>query len=89
MIVAVVRSLRGEGHELTGAAVTSGILFVLVTLSAVRKLFDSTRWTGARDVPMSAPTYVNPLRGGFPVPPLPGQRRPDPLIVIQQETADA
>ncbi|WP_420166799.1 NADH-quinone oxidoreductase subunit NuoH [Rhodococcus parequi] len=80
MVVATVRALRNEGYEgrwivlvVGGAVVALALLVVLYRRLRARRVGGAAPDTG---------TPFDPLAGGFPVPPLPGQDpRPDrPLV---------
>jgi len=80
MVVATVRALRNEGYEgrwivlvVGGAVVALALLVVLYRRLRARRAGVAAPDTG---------TPFDPLAGGFPVPPLPGQDpRPDrPLV---------
>ncbi|WP_420881358.1 NADH-quinone oxidoreductase subunit NuoH [Rhodococcus sp. (in: high G+C Gram-positive bacteria)] len=80
MVVATVRALRNEGYEgrwivlvVGGAVVALALLVVLYRRLRARRVGGAVPDTG---------TPFDPLAGGFPVPPLPGQDpRPDrPLV---------
>jgi NADH-quinone oxidoreductase subunit H len=86
MIVATVRAFRNEGYGFWPVAlVTAGVILGLVVLAMLWNRLrrrqtrvpdhDVTRRAG-EDVP-AAGTF-DPMAGGFPVPPLPGQRSPVP-----------
>ncbi len=90
MIVAAARAIRAESDQLAGHAVTAGgILVALVLLSAMRKVSSSSRLTTRAARLLRVPVHIDPALGGHPVPPLPGQRRLDPLIIVRQEEIDA
>ncbi|MDV7241911.1 NADH-quinone oxidoreductase subunit NuoH [Rhodococcus oxybenzonivorans] len=86
MIVATVRAFRNEGYDFWPVAlVTAGVILGLVVLAMLWNRLrrrqtrvpdrDVTRRAG-EDVP--AASSFDPMAGGFPVPPLPGQRSPVP-----------
>ncbi|MEU2001765.1 NADH-quinone oxidoreductase subunit NuoH [Rhodococcus sp. NPDC019616] len=86
MIVATVRAFRNEGYDFWPVAlVTAGVILGLVVFAMLWNRLrrrqtrvpdhDATRGAG-EDVP-AAGTF-DPMAGGFPVPPLPGQRSPVP-----------
>ncbi|MFY9921203.1 MAG: NADH-quinone oxidoreductase subunit H, partial [Mycobacterium sp.] len=90
MIVAAARTLRTEGDDLAGRAViVSGILVALVLLSVMRKVASSSHAPVRTDRSIGFPTYFDPTAGGHPVPPMPSQRRPDPLNAVRQAEIDA
>lgn len=74
MLVATVRTLRNENYDFTEIAlyVAAAILAVLV-LSFVADMFRDRR--EAEREP-AEPAAFDPMAGGFPVPPLPGQTLP-------------
>ncbi|QTJ69836.1 NADH-quinone oxidoreductase subunit NuoH [Rhodococcus sp. ZPP] len=86
MIVATVRAFRNEGYGFWPVAlVTAGVILGLVVLAMLWNRLrrrqtrvpdhEATRRAG-EDVP--AASTFDPMAGGFPVPPLPGQRSPVP-----------
>ncbi|PTR26573.1 NADH dehydrogenase subunit H [Rhodococcus sp. OK519] len=82
MVVAVVRALRNEGHEVRWIALAVGGVVVAAALLVL--LY--RRMRAARDGAVAAPQDTgppfDPMSGGFPVPPLPGQGPPParPLV---------
>ncbi|GAA2266292.1 NADH-quinone oxidoreductase subunit H [Streptomyces ruber] len=74
MLVATVRTLRNENYDFTEIAlyVAAAILIVLV-LSFVADMFRDRREVA--EEPAEPPAF-DPMAGGFPVPPLPGQTLP-------------
>ncbi|MFE9920072.1 NADH-quinone oxidoreductase subunit NuoH [Streptomyces sp. NPDC005774] len=84
MAVATVRALRNEGYGFADTALyIAGGVLVLLLLSFVADMFRSKGKDGkdgkeAEGVggPGGAPAAFDPMAGGFPVPPLPGQELP-------------
>jgi NADH-quinone oxidoreductase subunit H len=90
MIVAAARAVRADADQLAAQAVTAGgILVALALLSAMRKVSSSSRSTTPADRSLCVPVDFDATVDGHPVPPLPSQRRLDPLIVVRQEEIDA
>jgi NADH-quinone oxidoreductase subunit H len=88
-IVATARSLGTDQHTSHWVTAIGGLCLVIAVVLAARLAGAMSERSSARHKhPLWPITYVNPLTGGFPVPPLPGQRTPDPLIVIRQEEID-
>ncbi|MDX1882145.1 NADH-quinone oxidoreductase subunit NuoH [Mycolicibacterium sp. 120270] len=85
MIVATARSLETSGHTSPWVTSVSGLCLVIAVMVGRR--------ASMRPIPKLNrrlhPTYVNPTAAGFPVPPLPGQRVADPVIIIRWEDVDA
>ncbi|MEV0300906.1 NADH-quinone oxidoreductase subunit NuoH [Streptomyces prasinus] len=81
MAVATVRALRNEGYGFADMAlyIAAGVL-VLLLLSFVADMFRSKGKDGKEAEgaggPGGAPAAFDPMAGGFPVPPLPGQELP-------------
>ncbi|WP_435839920.1 NADH-quinone oxidoreductase subunit NuoH [Streptomyces chilikensis] len=76
MVVATMRALRNEGYGFTDIALYVGgaILAVLLASLVVDTLRDRR---GPKDDSVPAdPAAFDPMAGGFPVPPLPGQQLP-------------
>ncbi|MCQ4121822.1 NADH-quinone oxidoreductase subunit NuoH [Rhodococcus tibetensis] len=86
MIVATVRAFRNDGYDFWPVAlVTAGVTLGLVVLAMLwaRLRRSRTRASGEAaqshtggDTPAARP--FDPMAGGFPVPPMPGQRTPVP-----------
>ncbi|MFF0815115.1 NADH-quinone oxidoreductase subunit NuoH [Rhodococcus sp. NPDC003318] len=77
MLVATARALRIEGHD--AAAVTLVVAGVIVALGLLVLLWRLLRHRKARTAVSAAPPEpppFDPMAGGFPVPPLPGQTLP-------------
>ncbi|WP_406355697.1 NADH-quinone oxidoreductase subunit NuoH [Streptomyces hirsutus] len=78
MAVATVRALRNEGYGFADLAlyIAAGVL-VLLLLSFVADMFRSKgKEAGGAGEPGGEPASFDPMAGGFPVPPLPGQELP-------------
>jgi NADH-quinone oxidoreductase subunit H len=89
MIVATARSFGTDQHMSQWVTAIGGLCLVIaVVLAAKLAGASSERSTARRELLVWPTTYVNPLAGGFPVPPLPGQRTPDPVIIIRREEID-
>jgi NADH-quinone oxidoreductase subunit H len=90
MIVAAARTLGAKGDELARPVVSvGGVLVTVVLLAAMRNVSSSSRSTLSADRSVCVTTYFDPTAGGHPIPPLPGQRRLEPLVVVRQEDIDA
>jgi NADH-quinone oxidoreductase subunit H len=90
MIVATAKSIGGDGNASRWGAAAAGLtLVVAVVLAIALARSTSERLSARRDRAEWPLQYVNPMAGGFPVPPLPGQRTAHPVIVIRQEDIDA
>ncbi|MFC5954207.1 NADH-quinone oxidoreductase subunit NuoH [Streptomyces pratens] len=84
MAVATVRALRNEGYGFADLALyIAGGVLVLLLLSFVADMFRSKGKDGkdgkeaeGAGGPGGAPAAFDPMAGGFPVPPLPGQELP-------------
>jgi NADH-quinone oxidoreductase subunit H len=86
MVVATAKSIGNDGSASLSVAAIAGPAFVVAVALALAL---GNRSSARLEHAESSPRYVNPLAGGFPVPPLPGQRTADPVIVIRQEEIDA
>lgn len=75
MLVATVRALRNEGYDFADIALyVAAAVLALLLLSFVADLFrDKAK---RAEEPAEAPAAFDPMAGGFPVPPLPGQELP-------------
>jgi NADH-quinone oxidoreductase subunit H len=75
MLVATVRAFRNEGYDFADIAlyVGGGVLALLV-LSFVVDMFREK--AKEAEQPAETPAAFDPMAGGFPVPPLPGQELP-------------
>ena len=92
MLVAVFRAFHNEGYNLqpialavSGAVVALVIVFMLWEMLHARH----TRAQKADDVRTGAAQHgpFDPMAGGFPVPPLPGQRLPIPGPAVSATTS--
>ncbi|MFE2277039.1 NADH-quinone oxidoreductase subunit NuoH [Streptomyces sp. NPDC059454] len=74
MLVATVRALRNEGYDFANIAlyIAAGVLALLL-LSFVADMFRSKAKESEQP---DGPPAFDPMGGGFPVPPLPGQEVP-------------
>lgn len=84
ILVATVRAFRIEGYGSFAVAlvVASALVALLVAIFVWRRLH---RRPDAPGPPPTAPETFDPMAGGFPVPPLPGQTLPTPV----KERSDA
>jgi NADH-quinone oxidoreductase subunit H len=74
MLVATVRTLRNENYDFADIALyVGGGVLVLLLLSFAADIFRDKQ--GAQEGP-AEPAAFDPMAGGFPVPPLPGQELP-------------
>lgn len=74
MLVATVRALRNERYDFSSIVLyVGGAVVAVLLLSFVADLFRDKRAGGAADQG-AADAVFDPLAGGFPVPPKPGQR---------------
>lgn len=75
MLVATVRTLRNENYDFADIALyVGGGVLALLLLSFVVDIFrDRGR---AQEAAAAEPVAFDPMAGGFPVPPLPGQEAP-------------
>jgi NADH-quinone oxidoreductase subunit H len=75
MLVATVRTLRNENYDFADIALyVGGGVLALLLLSFVADMF---RDRGKDEqAPPAEPAGFDPMAGGFPVPPLPGQELP-------------
>jgi NADH-quinone oxidoreductase subunit H len=75
MLVATVRTLRNENYDFADIALyIGGGVLVLLLLSFVADMFREK--SKAATGPAAEPVGFDPMAGGFPVPPLPGQEVP-------------
>ncbi|MFV0134314.1 NADH-quinone oxidoreductase subunit NuoH [Streptomyces sp. HMX87] len=75
MMVATVRALRNENYDFTEIALyVGGGVLILLLLSFVVDMFREK--AGQAERPAGEPPAFDPMAGGFPVPPLPGQELP-------------
>jgi NADH-quinone oxidoreductase subunit H len=75
MVVATMRALRNEGYGFTDIALyAGGAILAVLLVSLVVDMFRERR--GPKDGTPGEPAAFDPMAGGFPVPPLPGQQLP-------------
>ncbi|GAA4473990.1 NADH-quinone oxidoreductase subunit NuoH [Rhodococcus olei] len=74
MLVAGARALRLEGHD--AAAITLVVAGVVVAVALLALLWRVQRRIRSAAAP-APPAPFDPMAGGFPVPPLPGQSLPE------------
>ncbi|MFI6205463.1 NADH-quinone oxidoreductase subunit NuoH [Streptomyces sp. NPDC051041] len=76
MLVASIRALRNEGYDFADIAFyVAGAVLALLLLSFVADMFRDRAGRAERPAEQP-PTAFDPMAGGFPVPPLPGQELP-------------
>jgi NADH-quinone oxidoreductase subunit H len=77
MAVATVRTLRNEGYDFANIAlyVAAGVLALLLLTFVADMFRDRKAAQEAQEAPAEAVSF-DPMAGGFPVPPLPGQELP-------------
>ncbi|GAA1482417.1 NADH-quinone oxidoreductase subunit NuoH [Gordonia sinesedis] len=96
MVVALIR-VATDGVSDTARAWTSGLVGLVVTTLIVAAIWRSMRPPIRVAAPPAAPPTFDPMAGGFPVPPLPGQTAvtpgrpvdPPPQATARRETTDA
>jgi NADH-quinone oxidoreductase subunit H len=88
-IVATARAIGADVVAVQWGVGIAGLILVVVPFAALMTWRPSERSTVQRDRAEWPLQYVNPMAGGFPVPPLPGRRMANPVIVIRQEEIDA
>ncbi|MGW5737408.1 MULTISPECIES: NADH-quinone oxidoreductase subunit NuoH [Streptomyces] len=77
MLVATVRAMRNEEYDFTSIALyVGGGVIALLLLSVVVDIFRDKREKEAAASESEEPVAFDPMAGGFPVPPLPGQSLP-------------
>lgn len=78
MLVATVRALRNEGQDFSQIVLyVGGAVLAVLLLSFVADLFRGKKERAeAESEQAAAPAGFDPMAGGFPVPPLPGQQLP-------------
>ncbi|MFI9819864.1 NADH-quinone oxidoreductase subunit NuoH [Streptomyces sp. NPDC052013] len=75
MLVATVRALRNENYDFADIALYIGAAVLgLLLLSFVADMFRAK--AKQAEQPAESPAAFDPMAGGFPVPPLPGQELP-------------
>jgi NADH-quinone oxidoreductase subunit H len=88
VLVAVIRAVSLEGgidrRILIGGAVAAFVVFVLLSV------FGERRGKGEEETAEpAAEEEFDAFAGGYPVPPMPGQRRPEPTTVSSEEDVRA
>ncbi|WP_458245126.1 NADH-quinone oxidoreductase subunit NuoH [Streptomyces sp. MAI_2237] len=75
MLVATVRALKNENYDFADIALyIGGAVLALLLLSFVADMFREKAKASGQEA--AQPTGFDPMAGGFPVPPLPGQELP-------------
>jgi NADH-quinone oxidoreductase subunit H len=75
MLVATVRALRNENYDFADIALyVGGGVLALLLISFVADMFRAKGKTAEQ--PAAQEPAFDPMAGGFPVPPLPGQQLP-------------
>jgi NADH-quinone oxidoreductase subunit H len=78
MLVAAVRAMRNENYDFTKIVLyIGGGVLALLLLSLIVDLFrdrEDKRRTEGQGGPLAPPDRFDPMAGGYPVPPLPGQQ---------------
>ncbi|MGW0041504.1 NADH-quinone oxidoreductase subunit NuoH [Rhodococcus sp. NPDC003348] len=78
MLVAAARALRLEGYDAaTVTIVVAGVIVTLALLAVLWRTLRSRRSAAAAAPPSPPQPAFDPMAGGFPVPPLPGQTLPE------------
>jgi NADH-quinone oxidoreductase subunit H len=76
MLVATVRAMKNENYDFADIALyIGGAVLALLLLSFVVDMFRDRKAAQAQEPPAEAVAF-DPMAGGFPVPPLPGQTPP-------------
>ncbi|MFI5767906.1 NADH-quinone oxidoreductase subunit NuoH [Streptomyces sp. NPDC051658] len=76
MLVATVRALRNEGYDFTKIVLyVAGAVIAILLISFVADIFRDKKGRAAEAEAGPEPAF-DPMAGGFPVPPLPGQTLP-------------
>jgi NADH-quinone oxidoreductase subunit H len=79
MLVAAVRAMRNEDYDFTRIVLyIGGAVLALLLLSLLVDLFRDReeKREAAAGGPLAPPERFDPMAGGYPVPPLPGQQAP-------------
>ncbi|MFJ5640619.1 NADH-quinone oxidoreductase subunit NuoH [Streptomyces sp. NPDC093223] len=77
MLVATVRALRNENYDFADIALyVGGGVLALLLISFVADMFRDKGGKEAAARPADEPAAFDPMAGGYPVPPLPGQELP-------------
>jgi NADH-quinone oxidoreductase subunit H len=77
MLVAAVRAMRNEDYDFTKIVLyIGGAVLALLLISLLVDLFRDRgeKQAQAAGGPLAPPDRFDPMAGGFPVPPLPGQQ---------------
>lgn len=88
LMAAITPVLEAERVTPRWATAAAGFGFTVVVVIAIRVATARNRLPENPNQHSGGRTYVNPLASGFPVPPLPGQHTPYPLIIIGREDVD-
>ncbi|MDH6679983.1 NADH-quinone oxidoreductase subunit H [Rhodococcus sp. LBL1] len=85
MVVATVRVLRNEGHEVRWIVlVVGGVIVALVLLALLWRRLTAARGAPREVQPVAAEEF-DPMAGGFPVPPLPASApRTEPALAVSR-----
>lgn len=76
MLVATVRALRNEGYDFSRILLyVAGAVIAVLLISFVADIFRDKKDKAAAEQAGPEPAF-DPMAGGFPVPPLPGQTLP-------------
>jgi NADH-quinone oxidoreductase subunit H len=78
MVVATIRALRVEGHDVgSWIDVVAGVVFALALLAVFARMSRAKRNRASEaNAPADPAAPFDPMAGGFPVPPMTGQKRP-------------
>jgi NADH-quinone oxidoreductase subunit H len=77
MLVATVRTLRNENYDFADIALyVGGGVLVLLLLSFVADMFRERKDAESARQELDESAAFDPMAGGYPVPPLPGQELP-------------
>ena len=88
--VVAVAFIRGAQLAFFGDNIRTATIIVIGVIAAVA-LAAAWVWDGKRAaaaIPLEHPEEIDPFAGGYPVPPLPGQRLREPSLVGQPELTD-
>jgi NADH-quinone oxidoreductase subunit H len=88
MTVAVARGMESALQSTPWATAIAGVCVVLAAAAVIGRTSANASMSSANR-PRDTTGYLNPMATGYPVPPLPGQRIADPVIIIRQEDIDA
>ncbi|GAB3653054.1 NADH-quinone oxidoreductase subunit NuoH [Actinocorallia lasiicapitis] len=95
LLVATIRALRNEGHDMASVGILAGVLIGLVLVGSI--VWDMTKKPKGQLVPDLDPAAAvkrDPFAGGFPVPPLDaphyhGAGVPSPRAAIHKEEVES